>query len=68
LQKSKRPLVLTQRGRTAAVVIDADTYDALVEELEASRKTLDALTRRDDSEGIPQDEILQALKEVLQER
>jgi antitoxin YefM len=34
IQASKRALVLTQRGRSAAVVLDAAEYDRLIETLE----------------------------------
>ena len=34
VQANKRALVLTQRGRSAAVVLDASEYDRLIEELE----------------------------------
>ena len=37
VQASKRALVLTQRGRSAAVVLDASEYDRLIEELELLR-------------------------------
>ena len=34
MQANKRALVLTQRGRSAAVVLDAAEYDRLIEKLE----------------------------------
>ena len=34
VQANKRALVLTQHGRSAAVVLDAAEYDRLIEELE----------------------------------
>lgn len=37
VQASKRALVLTQHGRSAAVVLDASEYDRLIEELELLR-------------------------------
>ena len=37
VQASKRALVLTQHGRSAAVVLDAAEYDRLMEELELLR-------------------------------
>jgi antitoxin YefM len=33
----RRPLVLTQRGHSAAVVLDVDDYEGMVEELELLR-------------------------------
>lgn len=37
VRKSRRPLVLTQRGRSAAVVIAVDEYEQLLEEVETLR-------------------------------
>ena len=37
VQANKRALVLTQHGRSAAVVLDAAEYDRLMEELELLR-------------------------------
>ena len=37
VQKTRRALVLTQRGHSAAVVIDVGEYERLVEELELLR-------------------------------
>lgn len=37
LRQTKRALVLTQRGHSAAVVLDVDEYERLVEELELLR-------------------------------
>jgi prevent-host-death family protein len=37
VQGTKRPLVLTQRGRSAAVLLDVEAYDALVEQVEVLR-------------------------------
>jgi antitoxin YefM len=34
VQKTRRPLVLTQRGRGAAVLLDLDEYERLVERAE----------------------------------
>ena len=37
LRKTKRPLVLTRRGRCAAVVLDVSQYEELLEEIETLR-------------------------------
>jgi prevent-host-death family protein len=37
VRRSRRPLVLTQRGRSAAVVIAVDEYEQLLEEVETLR-------------------------------
>jgi prevent-host-death family protein len=37
VQSTRRPVILTQRGRSAAVLMDVAEYEALVEELELLR-------------------------------
>lgn len=34
MHKTRRPLVITQNGRSAAVVLDVAAYDALMEKME----------------------------------
>jgi antitoxin YefM len=37
VRRTKRPLVLTQRGHSAAVVLDVSEYEQLLEEVETLR-------------------------------
>ena len=37
LRRTKRPLILTQRGQSAAVLLEVGQYEALLEELETLR-------------------------------
>jgi len=37
VRNTRRPLVLTQRGRSAAVVVAVDEYEQLLEEIETLR-------------------------------
>lgn len=37
VQETKRPVILTQRGRSAAVLLDLKTYEDLLEEIELLR-------------------------------
>ncbi len=37
VQDTRRPVILTQRGRSAAVLLDVETYEGLLEELELLR-------------------------------
>ncbi len=56
VQKTKRTLVLTQRGRSAAVVVDVGEYERLVEELELLREIHAAEGQLAKGEGIAHDE------------
>jgi len=37
IRATRRPLILTQRGRSAAVMLDVEEYERLLEELEVLR-------------------------------
>ncbi len=57
VRDTKRPLVLTQRGHSAAVVLDVAVYERLVEELEVLRDIRLAERQLDEGLGIPHDEV-----------
>lgn len=54
VQANKRALVLTQHGRSAAVVLDASEYDRLIEELELLRDVQQANSQIAAGKGIPE--------------
>lgn len=66
VQKTKRALLLTQRGRGAAVVVDVGEYERLVSELELLRDIHVAEDQLAKGEGVPHEEararILASLK------
>lgn len=62
VRATKRPLVLTQHGRSAAVVLDVDQYEALVEELEVVRDIRTARAEIEGGEGIPHDDVIEELR------
>lgn len=66
VRATKRPLVLTQHGRSAAVVLDVDQYEALVEEVELVRDIKQAKAELARGEGIPHDELVAEIRERLQ--
>jgi len=52
MKASGRPLVLTQRGHTAAVLLDVAEYDEMVEEIELLRDVRTADKQIEAGEGI----------------
>jgi antitoxin YefM len=62
VRDSRRPLVLTQHGKSAAVVLDVEQYDALMEELEVIREIKEARAQLARGEGIPHDEVMAQLR------
>lgn len=66
VQRTKRALVLTQRGRSAAVVVDVGEYERVVEELELLRDIHAAESQLARGEGVSHAEarskVLSALR------
>ncbi len=56
-QRSGEPIYVTRRGRRVAVIVDADTYDRVVEDSEdaADRRELQAARSEDDY--VPWEEV-----------
>ncbi|MFH1763940.1 MAG: type II toxin-antitoxin system Phd/YefM family antitoxin [Gemmatimonadota bacterium] len=65
VRASKRPLVLTQHGRSAAVVLDVDEYEALVDEVELLRDIRQAQAELARGEGLPHDQVVAELRARL---
>jgi antitoxin YefM len=65
VRSTKRPLVLTQHGKSAAVVLDVDQYEALVDEIELIRDIRQAKDELARGEGVPHDEVVAELRARL---
>ncbi|HSW31075.1 MAG TPA: type II toxin-antitoxin system Phd/YefM family antitoxin [Longimicrobiales bacterium] len=63
-----RPLVLTQHGRGAAVLLSAADYEALVDELELLREVALAEREIEAGQGIPHEEVERRLAARLKDR
>ena len=65
VQHTGRPLVLTQRGHSAAIVMDVGAYEELLEELELLRDVLAAEREMDAGDGTPHEEAKALLRSRL---
>ena len=65
LKETRRPLVLTQHGRSAAVVLGVEHYEALVDEIELIREIHQAKAELARGEGIPQEELIAEVRARL---
>ena len=52
VKASRRPLVLTQRGHSAAVVLDVAEYERMIEEIELLSDVRTAIRQIDAGEGL----------------
>ena len=65
LRTSKRPIVLTQHGRSAAVLMDVGVYEAMLDEIALLREVRIAEEQIARGEGIPHDEVIAELRAHL---
>jgi antitoxin YefM len=62
LHATKRPVILTQHGRGAAVVMDVDVYEDMLDEIAILRDIRIAEEQIARGEGIPHDEVVARLR------
>ena len=55
VQSSKRPVVITQHGKSAAVLIDVSEFEAMTQRLELLEDIAMGESMIDSGEGIPHD-------------
>ncbi len=62
VQTTKRPLVITQHGKSAAVLLAVSEYEALLERIELLSDIHAADSQLDEEKGIEHDKVMQKLK------
>ena len=67
INRSKRPLVLTQRGHSAAVVLDVGEYQRMLEELDLLRDIHAAEKQLAEGEGIEHEQARRQVVKALGE-
>ena len=55
--RSGEPVYVTRRGRRVAVIVDADTYDALVESAEQALDRAELHAARAEADYVPWEEV-----------
>jgi len=65
LRATQRPVVLTQHGRSAAVVMDVGVYEGLLDEIALLRDVRVAEEQIARGEGIPHEEVVARLRKRL---
>lgn len=63
MHSTKRPVVLTQHGRSAAVLLDVDVYEGLLDEIELLRDLRVARAQIAAGEVIPHEEVVRRMRE-----
>jgi antitoxin YefM len=65
VRETRRPLILTQHGKSAAVLMGAAEYEALIEELEILRDIQVSERELAQGRGVPHEEVAGELREVV---
>jgi prevent-host-death family protein len=66
VQQTKRALVLTQRGHSAAVLLDVGEYERMLGELELRREIEAAEREIAEGKGVPHEEVAKRIIELAQ--
>ena len=65
LKKTRRPLILTQRGRSTVVVEDVKEYEDRLERLELLEAIVRGLQAAEKGDLIPHEEAMRQMDELL---
>jgi len=68
VRETGRPLVLTQHGRSAAVLLGAADYEALIEEIEVLRDIQISERELAEGRGVPHEQVANELREIVRSR
>jgi len=67
LKRTKRPLVLTQNGRSSAILLDVAAYEALLEKIELLQDVQIARQQLEDGKGVDHNTAKQMIMDKLQQ-
>ena len=62
IKTTKRPMVLTQHGKSAAILVDVSAYQAIIEELELLQEVQLAEQQMSKGETLSNEEVEKRLK------
>jgi prevent-host-death family protein len=65
VQSTHRPLVITSHGRSSAVLLDVNNYEALMERLDLLQDVHTAELQLAAGEGMPHDEALEKVLSLV---
>lgn len=61
VRTTKRPIVITQHGRSSAVLMDVSEYERMVDKFELVKDIETATKQLDDGKGIPHEQVRKRL-------
>ncbi len=67
IKNEHRPLVITQHGKSSAVLLDVSDYEKMIDTIELLREINQARQELEEGKGIPHEEVMRSLKERLKQ-
>ena len=65
VSKTHRPVLVTQNGRAASYIINAEDFDDLMERIELSRSVAISRQQFENGDFIPHDEVMRNMQDML---
>ncbi len=65
VRETKRPIVITQRGKSAAILLDVSEYEALMQKIELLTDIHDAEKQLADGRGVGHEKAKQLIRSRL---
>lgn len=65
LKKEHRPIVITQHGKSSAVLMNVSDYEKMIDTIELLQEINRSRQEIDDEEGVPHDKVIDSLKNKL---
>lgn len=66
LKKEHRPLVITQHGKSSAVLLNVSDYEKMVDTIELLQEINRSRQEIDDKEGVTHEKVIDSLKDKLE--
>lgn len=67
IKEDHRPLVITQHGKSSAVIMDVSDYEQLIETIELLQEVNQAREQLEEGKGIDHEEVMGSIKEHLKQ-
>ena len=65
IKKEHRPLVITQHGKSSAVLLDVSDYEQMIDTIELLQEINQARQEIKDAKGVEHEEVMNSLKRRL---
>lgn len=66
VRKTHRPVLITQNGRAASYLVDAESMDSLFDSIELSRDIEISRREFEEGKGIPHEQVVRETDELIQ--